>query len=57
MIKLVLPCARADGSVHPCPGVLDRLRAQLARLDEHAAEIAQARESLRRTIAVAEQAG
>jgi len=57
LIKHVLPCALADGSLRPCPGVLDRLRAQLDRLDHRAVELAEARETLRRTISVAEQAG
>src|SRR5438874_1379511 len=44
-IKQVLPCALADGSLHPCPGVLDTLRARLARLDQRADELAQARQT------------
>lgn len=54
LIKQVLPCALADGSLRPCPGVLDKLRTQLARLDQRAADLATARQTLRRAIAVAE---
>ena len=31
LIRQVLPCAVADGSLRPCPGVLEKLRTQLAR--------------------------
>ncbi|MEV4314558.1 MerR family transcriptional regulator [Actinocrispum sp. NPDC049592] len=55
LIKQVLPCAREDGSLRPCPGVVNRLRAQLARLDRRAAELADARQALRHAIAVTEQ--
>jgi DNA-binding transcriptional MerR regulator len=54
LIKQVLPCALADGSLRPCDGVLDKLRAQLAHLDQRAAELAQARLTLQRAIATAE---
>jgi DNA-binding transcriptional MerR regulator len=54
LIKQVLPCALADGSLHPCPGVLDKLRTQLARLDQRAEELGHARQALQRAIAVAE---
>ncbi|MEV6684173.1 MerR family transcriptional regulator [Streptomyces sp. NPDC051130] len=57
LIRQVLPCALADGSLRPCPGVLDKLRAQLARLDERADELAQARHTLTRAIATAQRAG
>lgn len=57
LIRQVLPCALGDGSLRPCPGVLDKLRAQLAHLDDRADELAQARQTLQRAIAVAEQAG
>ncbi|MFI9062365.1 MerR family DNA-binding protein [Streptomyces sp. NPDC053429] len=53
----MLPCALADGSLRPCPGVLDKLRARLARLDERADELAQARQTLTRAIATAQRAG
>ncbi|MBV9845891.1 MAG: MerR family transcriptional regulator [Kutzneria sp.] len=53
LIKQVLPCALADGSLRPCPGVLATLRAQLAHLDQRAAELAQARRTLRQAIAIA----
>ena len=56
LIKQVLPCARADGSLRPCPGVLDRLRDQLALLDRRAADLAQARQTLRRAITATETA-
>ena|SRR5207248_4474361 len=49
LIKQVHPCAHADGSLHACPGVLDKLHNQLARLDQRAAE---ARHTLRQAIAV-----
>jgi DNA-binding transcriptional MerR regulator len=54
VIHRVLPCAVADGSLRPCPGVVDALREHLARLDRRALELAEARDSLRRVIAVAE---
>lgn len=57
LIRQVLPCSVADGSLRPCPGVLDKLRAQLVRLDQRADELAQARATLQRTIAAAEHAG
>ncbi|MDT0462123.1 MerR family transcriptional regulator [Streptomyces gibsoniae] len=56
LIRQVLPCALADGALRPCPGVLDKLRAQLAHLDHRADELAQARQTLQRAIAVTEQA-
>lgn len=55
-IRQVLPCALSDGFLRPCPGVLDRLRAQLTRLDQRAVELAKARRMLRRAIAAAEHA-
>jgi DNA-binding transcriptional MerR regulator len=54
LIKQVLPCALADGSLRPCDGVLDKLRVQLANLDQRAAELAQARQTLQRAIATVE---
>ncbi|MEV5506920.1 MerR family transcriptional regulator [Streptomyces orinoci] len=57
LIRQVLPCASADGSLRPCPGVLKNLRTQLTRLDERADELARARETLQRAIAHAETAG
>lgn len=56
LIRQVLPCSVADGSLRPCPGVLDKLRSQLARLDQRADELARARTTLQRTIAAAEHA-
>ncbi|MET8761537.1 MerR family transcriptional regulator [Lentzea sp. NPDC004782] len=56
VIRQVLPCALADGSLRPCPGVLDKLRAQLAHLDQRAADLAQARQTLQRAIAATERA-
>ena len=56
LIKQVLPCALADGSLRPCPGVLDRLRTQLAHLDQRVAELTDARQALRRAIEATEQA-
>jgi DNA-binding transcriptional MerR regulator len=57
-IRQVLPCTEADAAagatVRPCPGVLDGMRAHLAELDRRAAELASARETLRRTIATTE---
>lgn len=57
MIRQMLPCALVDGSLQPCPGVLDQLRVQLTRLDERAAELARARQTLQQTITIAEHAG
>jgi DNA-binding transcriptional MerR regulator len=54
VIKQVLPCAHTDGSLSPCPGVLDKLRLQLSRLEDRAAELARARETLEQAITVAE---
>src|SRR5438067_10076710 len=51
LIRQVLPCAHANGSLRPCPGVLDKLRTQLAHLDQRADELAQARQTLRQVIA------
>lgn len=56
LIGQVLPCALADGTLRPCPGVLAKLQAQLAHLDQRAHELALARQTLRRAIAVTEQA-
>ncbi|MFI9099533.1 MerR family transcriptional regulator [Streptomyces fildesensis] len=55
LIRQVLPCGLADGSLRPCPGVLDKLRAQLGRLDRRAEELDEARQTLRRAIATTEQ--
>ncbi|MFG2139497.1 MerR family transcriptional regulator [Streptomyces sp. NPDC048650] len=55
LIRQVLPCGNADGSLRPCPGVLDKLRAQLAHLDQRANELSQARQTLRQAIAATEQ--
>ncbi|MFF1558790.1 MerR family transcriptional regulator [Streptomyces sp. NPDC058279] len=54
VIRQVLPCALSDGSLRPCPGVLDKLQARLAHLDRRAEELAQARRTLRRAIAATE---
>ncbi|WP_433181768.1 MerR family transcriptional regulator [Actinoallomurus sp. CA-150999] len=54
VIRQVLPCTTADASVTPCPGVLDALRRRLRDLDQRAAEIADARRLLQRTIASTE---
>ncbi|WP_329198910.1 MULTISPECIES: MerR family transcriptional regulator [unclassified Streptomyces] len=56
LIRQVLPCALADGSLRPCPGVLDKLRAQLARLDQRAQDLARARQTLQLAITEAERA-
>ncbi|GHG44956.1 MerR family transcriptional regulator [Streptomyces griseocarneus] len=56
VIRQVLPCALADGALRPCPGVLNKLHARLAHLDRRADELAQARRTLQRAIAAAEQA-
>ncbi|MEV5962371.1 MerR family transcriptional regulator [Kribbella sp. NPDC051952] len=53
-IKQILPCAHTDGSLTPCPGVLDRLRTHLGRLDDRADELARARITLQNTIATTE---
>ncbi|MFI9718604.1 MerR family transcriptional regulator [Streptomyces sp. NPDC052396] len=54
VIRQVLPCALGDGSLHPCPGVVNSLRTQLTLLDERADELARARRTLRDAIAYAE---
>ena len=56
VIRQVLPCALADGSLRPCPGVLNTLRTQLARLEQRADELARARQTLQQAITVAEHA-
>jgi DNA-binding transcriptional MerR regulator len=56
LIRQVLPCALEDGSLRPCPGVLDKLQAQLTQLDERAHDLALARQTLRQAIALTEQA-
>ncbi|MET9265519.1 MerR family transcriptional regulator [Amycolatopsis sp. NPDC004079] len=56
LIKRMLPCAEADGSLRPCPGVLGALRTQLTELDRRAADLAQAQRTLREAIAVTERA-
>jgi DNA-binding transcriptional MerR regulator len=50
MIAQVLPCTRDDGALRACPGVLPALQDRLAELDRRAAELATARDLLRRTI-------
>ncbi|MGV4984002.1 MerR family transcriptional regulator [Streptomyces sp. NRAIS4] len=56
VIRQVLPCAVDGATLRPCPGVLDRLRAQLSALDRRAADLAAARDLLRETIAATEGA-
>ena len=56
LIRQVLPGTLDDGSLQPCPGVLEKLHAQLARLDQRAAELAQARQVLHRAITATERA-
>lgn len=51
LIRQVLPCARTDGSLRPCDGIVSKLRTQLARLDQRAAELAEAQQTLRQAIA------
>lgn len=55
LIRQVLPCALDDGSLRPCAGVLEKLRAQLARLDQRAVELAQARQVLQHAITTTER--
>ncbi|TNC28934.1 MerR family transcriptional regulator [Amycolatopsis alkalitolerans] len=50
LIRQLLPCAVADGSLRPCPGVLNKLRTPLARLDQRADELTRARQTLRQAI-------
>ncbi|MFI9161299.1 MerR family transcriptional regulator [Kitasatospora aureofaciens] len=57
LIGQVLPCGQPDGPLLACPGVLTKLRTQLAELDRRAEELDQARDTLRRAIAATEQAG
>lgn len=54
LIKQVIPCAANDGSLRPCPGVLNKLRQQLQRLDERATDLDRARSTLQAAIATAE---
>ncbi|RAG80421.1 MerR family transcriptional regulator [Streptacidiphilus pinicola] len=54
VIREVLPCGRSDGSLRACPGVLERLRDRLADLDDRAAELDRARDTLRAAIAATE---
>ncbi|MEU0198949.1 MULTISPECIES: MerR family transcriptional regulator [unclassified Streptomyces] len=56
VIRRLLPCTAADATLHPCPGVLDDLRAQLHTLDHRAADLARAQALLRRTITATENA-
>ncbi|MET9029057.1 MerR family transcriptional regulator [Nocardia sp. NPDC004168] len=56
LVRQVLPCALDEGSLRPCPGVLEKLRTQLVRLDHRATDLAQARETLREVIRTAEDA-
>ncbi|MFH9352123.1 MerR family transcriptional regulator [Kitasatospora sp. NPDC017646] len=57
LIGQVLPCGQPDGPLLACPGVLSKLRTQLAELDRRAEELDQARETLRRAISATEEAG
>jgi DNA-binding transcriptional MerR regulator len=50
VIYEVLPCARHDGTLRACPGVLPTPRARLSELDQRAADLDAARSLLRRTI-------
>ncbi|WP_063771585.1 MerR family transcriptional regulator [Streptacidiphilus albus] len=50
LIRQLMPCGQPDGSLRPCPGVLDKLRTQLAHLDRRAEELALARQTLSRAI-------
>lgn len=54
-IRQILPCARNDSSLRPCPGVLGKLRARLDDLDRRADELALARRTLRDAIAATER--
>ncbi|MFD0684940.1 MerR family transcriptional regulator [Actinomadura fibrosa] len=55
LIHQVIPCANGPSSLAPCPGVLDALRDRLTTLDQRAADLAEARTLLRRTITRTEQ--
>ncbi|KAA6220743.1 MerR family transcriptional regulator [Streptomyces albofaciens JCM 4342] len=50
IIRQVLPCTTGTAAVHPCPGVLDALHAQLRDLDRRSADLAAARQALQKTI-------
>lgn len=54
LIHRVLPCALEDGSLQPCPGVLNALRGRLNRIDQQVTELTRAQYALRQAIAVAE---
>jgi DNA-binding transcriptional MerR regulator len=56
IIRQILPCTAGDATLRPCPGVLDSLRDRLTVLDQRAADLADARELLRKTIAATEDA-
>jgi DNA-binding transcriptional MerR regulator len=56
LIKQVLPCAANDGSLRPCPGVLEKLRSRLQQLDARANELTLARQTLQQAIASTERA-
>ncbi|MCI2423488.1 hypothetical protein MOQ72_39365 [Saccharopolyspora sp. K220] len=51
-----MPCARDDGRLRPCSGVLDKLRDRLAELDRRAADLRVARSMLERAIEETERA-
>ncbi|HZE38665.1 MAG TPA: MerR family transcriptional regulator [Stackebrandtia sp.] len=55
LIGQLLPCGLSDGSLRPCPGVVDKLRTQLVRLDRRADDLSRARRTLRQAIASTEQ--
>jgi DNA-binding transcriptional MerR regulator len=54
VILQLLPCASDGTGLRPCPGVLDNLRTQLTVLDRRAADLAEARDLLARTITATE---
>ncbi|HEU5031897.1 MAG TPA: MerR family transcriptional regulator [Spirillospora sp.] len=49
-IARLLPCAAGVDALRPCPGTLELLHERLEELDRRAAEIAEARTLLTRTI-------
>ncbi|WP_405159463.1 MerR family transcriptional regulator [Nocardia sp. NBC_01499] len=55
VIGQLLPCTGENGTLRACPQVLPALQDRLAELDRRAAELATARDLLRRTIVNTEQ--